>query len=203
MKTAAKHTPRVDEKHLESAFGDYLYRRLPPHTGDVKAAVLCPLFIQDGQANLLFIKRSQMVKKHKGEISFPGGVQEKEDGCLANTCIRETEEEIGIRARDIKIIGRLDEVYTTTGYLVSPFLGLIPYPYAFSLCTREVDSLLPVALATLDNPQNQYDFYYYNGRKFYDLVAYRVGREIIWGATAKIVDRLLQLFRSQGLLPVA
>lgn len=200
MKSAEKNPGEATEKQLAATFTHYRCRRLS-QADTVKAAVLCPLFTRKDQVHLLFIKRSQSVKKHKGEISFPGGVQEKSDSSLLATCLRETEEEVGIGAGDIRIIGRLDDVYTTTGYVVSPFLGLIPYPYPFRLCSREVDFLLPVPLATLADEVNQYEFFYFNGRKLYDLVAYRIGGEIIWGATAKIVARLLQLLQNNNLLP--
>ena len=147
----------------------------------------------------LFIKRSQTVKAHKGEISFPGGVHEPEDRSLRQTSLRETKEEIGVRESDITIFGGLDDINTSTGFLVSPFIGRIPYPYPFQLSTDEVDDLVTVAIDDFYNPHHKVDFYYFNGRRVSSQLAFRIGEQTIWGATAKIMWRLLELGRQNDL----
>ncbi|MBN2809197.1 MAG: CoA pyrophosphatase [Deltaproteobacteria bacterium] len=166
----------------------------------VRAAVLCPLYLEDGVLKMLFIKRSQTVKAHKGEISFPGGVQEREDFSLEATSTRETEEEIGVRESDITIFGGLDEVNTTTGFLVSPFIGTIPHPYPFKLSADEVDSLISVAVEDFLEPRNKVDFYYFNGRCLQPQLAFNIDGQIIWGATAKIMWKFLELSKKHNLL---
>jgi 8-oxo-dGTP pyrophosphatase MutT (NUDIX family) len=187
---------------LTLALSNYKYQPLSFPDG-VRAAVLCPLFIQEGEANLLLIKRSQQLKHHKGEVSFPGGVKESSDRSLLETCLRETEEEVGIKSRDVTIIGRLDEVDTTTGFLVSPFLGLIPHPYSFQLNNQEVEHLIMVPIAQFIEVSNQYDFYYFNGQRLISLIAYHINSQVIWGATARIVEQLITMFRENQLLPAA
>ncbi|MBW1839770.1 MAG: CoA pyrophosphatase, partial [Deltaproteobacteria bacterium] len=76
------------------------------------SAVLIPLFIKDGEYHILFIKRSQEVENHKGEISFPGGLCEKSDGGPEETALREAFEETGIRSQDVKVLGTLDDMKT-------------------------------------------------------------------------------------------
>ena len=165
----------------------------------VRAAVLCPLFIADDSLHILFIKRSQTVRAHRGEISFPGGVMESGDLSLAHTCLRETEEEIGIKAEEITILGALDEVNTTTGFLVSPYVGIIPQPRRLTLSRDEVESVITAPIAELYKPENQIDFYYFNGRTLQSLTAYRCQGQIIWGATARVLARLLELGREHNL----
>lgn len=186
---------------LTSALANYKYRPLSFPEG-VRAAVLCPLFIREGEIHLLLIKRSQQLKHHKGEVSFPGGVKESCDNSLLETCLRETREEVGIIPGDINIIGRLDEVDTTTGFLVSPFLGLIPHPYDFQLNDQEVDHLITVPIAGFTDVTRQYDFYYFNGRRLASLIAYHIDNQIIWGATARIIEQLITMLQENQLLPV-
>ncbi|RLB66456.1 MAG: coenzyme A pyrophosphatase [Deltaproteobacteria bacterium] len=168
-------------------------------TNTVRAAVLCPLYIEDGVLKILFIKRSQTVKAHKGEISFPGGVKETRDFSLEVTSTRETEEEIGVKESDITIFGGLDEVNTTTGFLVSPFVGTIPHPYQFKLSVDEVDNLISLAIDDFLEPHNEIDFYYFNGRNLQPQLAYNVNGQVIWGATAKIMGQFLELGKEHNL----
>ncbi len=161
----------------------------------VRAAVLCPLFIEDATLKMLFIKRSQTVRNHKGEISFPGGVKDLQDNSLKTTCIRETDEEIGVSEQDITIFGTLDEVNTSTGFLVSPFVGTIPHPYNFKLSLDEVDSLICLAVNDFLEPDNEIDFYYFNGRQLTPQRAFKIDGNTIWGATAKIMGQFLDLGR--------
>lgn len=190
----------MTEHQLTSALANYAYQPLSFPEG-VRAAVLCPLFIREEEAHLLFIKRSQQLKHHRGEVSFPGGVKENSDCSLLETCLRETEEEVGIQSGDVTIIGRLDEVNTTTGFLVSPFLGLIPHPYSFQLNKQEVEHLITVPVAQFIETSNQYDFYYFNGQQLVSLVAYHINNQVIWGATARIVEQLITMFQENQLLP--
>ncbi len=162
-------------------------------TGTVRAAVLCPLYIEDETLKMLFIKRSQTVRNHKGEISFPGGVKESQDSSLLTTSTRETEEEIGVKEADITIFGGLDEVNTSTGFLVSPFVGTIPHPYNFELSIDEVESLISLAINDFLNPENEIDFYYFNGRILSPQRAFNIDGHTIWGATAKIMEQFLDI----------
>jgi 8-oxo-dGTP pyrophosphatase MutT (NUDIX family) len=115
-----------------------------------RAAVLVPLFRKEGEWHLLFIKRTEMVKVHKGQISFPGGVCEARDSTLLNTALREAGEEIGLAAEDIQVLGELDDQESvTTNFLITPFPAVIPYPYDFQLDRYEVHKLLEVPIATL------------------------------------------------------
>ena len=119
----------------------------------VPAAVLAPLFFQEGeQAHLLFTQRTLTLKDHRGQISFPRGVQHPGDPDLLSTALRETREEIGLDPRVVELLGALAPVATMTGYHINPFLGLIPHPYDFHPNPQEVERLLLLPLEELFDP---------------------------------------------------
>ena len=158
-----------------------------------RAAVLVPIFRKDGQYYLLFIKRTNRVRVHKGQISFPGGAYEEHDGSLLNTALREAAEEIGLAADDIQILGELDDQESiTTNYVITPFLGLIPHLYHFRLDRHEVQELLEVPISALLGKDNQHTEILPDKRVSY---SYRYGNELIWGATARILKPLLEILR--------
>ncbi len=84
------------------------------------------------------------MKYHKGEISFPGGVFEREDPDLERTAFREAHEEIGLKENDVRIVGVLDDIVTMTEFIVSPFVGLFPYPYPFKPSPIEIAEMIEV-----------------------------------------------------------
>ena len=114
----------------------------------VPSAVLLPIYRHQGNYHIVLIKRTETVKEHKGQISFPGGVCEKEDRTLLDTALRECDEEIGLRAEDVEVLGELDDEKTTTSnYIVSPFVATIPWPYHFRMNKYEVDERMEAILA--------------------------------------------------------
>ena len=161
----------------------------------INAAVLIPLFSQNGECHLLFTKRTDKVETHKGEISFPGGVQDKTDGNLLETALRETYEEIGINTEDVEILGELDDIETNTNFIISPFVGIIPHPYEFKINEIEIEELIHVPLESLLNGDNFWEeSWNYKGRK-YPMYFYRYEDNIIWGATGKIVKHFLDIIK--------
>ena len=96
------------------------------------AGVLIPLFRENGKYKILFTKRTDMVEHHKGQISFPGGGVEKDDRSVMETALRETQEEIGLMKEEVEILGRTDDILTlVSNFVITPFVGLIPFPYDF------------------------------------------------------------------------
>jgi len=159
----------------------------------IAAAVLLPIYYKQGQYYILFIKRTENVKTHRGEISFPGGTCEEKDNTLLDTALRECAEEIGLVADDTEILGELDDVASIkTNYVISPFVALIPWPYQFRVDGNEVEEIIEVpASALLDSGFSRQEitngetitkyFYPYQGR-------------VIWGATARILSKFLDIF---------
>ncbi len=113
------------------------------------AAIMMPLFIDDGEWHLLFTQRSQALVEHRGQVSFPGGAKEEGDQDLVRTALRETQEEIGVKPDDVIVLGVLAETPILTGYLVRPFVGQIPWPYPIRISGAEVESVFTIPLAWL------------------------------------------------------
>ena len=162
----------------------------------VPSAVLIPVYENEGQYHIVFIRRTETVKTHKGQISFPGGTREINDGTLLDTAIRESTEEIGLLPEDIEILGELDdEVTTTSNYIVTPFVAMIPWPYSFVINKGEVDEIIKVPVAALmDKDCLKPDTEFLNGKEF-ESYAYHYKGKVIWGATARILNKLLEIFR--------
>ena len=160
------------------------------------AAVLVPLFQKEGDCHLLFTRRSEEVKYHKGEISFPGGMVDEEDKELINTALREADEEIGVKESDVQVLGVLDDIVTITEFIVTPIVGLFPYPYPFKVSEAEIAELIEVPLASLIDENNFSEREIFRGGQKEVVYAYQYGEHIIWGATARILNQFLDLITS-------
>ena len=162
-----------------------------------QASVLLPLFIKDGRYWLLFMRRTNTVEHHKGEVSFPGGAVDEDDRTLEYTAKRETFEEIGVREEDIEILGQLDDMTTITShFIVHPFVGVVPFPYAFTLNEREVEHLIEIPLQFfLDYSEPEPVTMDYGGEVF-DTPAFIYEGTVIWGATERILVNFIHLIRS-------
>jgi 8-oxo-dGTP pyrophosphatase MutT (NUDIX family) len=160
----------------------------------LSSAVLIPIYQKDGQYHIVFIKRTTTVKTHKGQISFPGGMRDTHDKTLLDTALRESLEEIGLRKEDTNVLGELDdEVTTTSNFIVTPFVALIPWPYRFTKNIEEVDEIIEVPIpALLEKDCLKPDTEVLNGEKV-DSFAYHYRGTIIWGATARILNKLLDI----------
>lgn len=166
----------------------------------VPAGVLVPLFVQDEALRVLFTQRTLMVKDHRGQIAFPGGVRDPEDPNLLGTALRETSEEIGLAPEAVDVLGTLPGVATITGYYITPFVGLIPYPYDFKPSPREVKRLLALSMTDFYPPQRWSSGpYVFQGRTT-RVCYWQNGEEVVWGATARI---LLNLLAELGVYPIA
>jgi 8-oxo-dGTP pyrophosphatase MutT (NUDIX family) len=142
--------------------------------------------------HLLFIRRSDQVRHHKGEISFPGGSREPRDRTLLQTALRETHEEIGIPSSEIQVLGRLDDAFTLSRYRVSPFAGALNEPHPLH-ANREVDEIILLPVVRLLDPERfSVDTRIHNGEEV-SVYTYEVCRRVIWGATARILKQLLDL----------
>ena len=168
-------------------------RRVIEHPPFSHAAVLVPLFKKDEDCHLLFTKRSDHVKYHKGEISFPGGVVDEEDLELISTALREAHEEIGLKKSDVQIIGILDDIVTITEFIVTPIVGLFPYPYPFKVSEVEIAELIEVPLSSLLDDECFSEQEIIRGGQKEVVYAYQYEKHIIWGATARILKQFLDL----------
>jgi 8-oxo-dGTP pyrophosphatase MutT (NUDIX family) len=153
------------------------------------SAVLIPLFHNQGQYHVLLTERSEEVDFHKGQVCFPGGTREPSDSSLLQTALRETEEEIGVKAKDVEILGEFDDNLTlTSNYVISPFVAFIPYPYPLKADGREIREIFSVPLSFLMDEANFKQ----------DSYEYEYEGHIIWGATARILRQFIDLLKSES-----
>jgi 8-oxo-dGTP pyrophosphatase MutT (NUDIX family) len=157
--------------------------------GRTDAAVLVPLYLQDDELYAVFTKRNDDLRRHPGEISFPGGRYEEGEADLTVTALREAEEEIGLPGSAVQILGALQPTPTiATGYAVYPFVGMIDAGRTWTPSAREVAEVLELSLVSLMTG--------YARRRLIRrglpirTDTYLVGDHLIWGATARILADL-------------
>ena len=158
--------------------------------GQKDAAVLVPLYEQDGELHAVLTKRREDLRRHAGEISFPGGRQDEPDEDLRFTALREAEEEIGLPTGEVELIGALPPTGTfVTDYKIHPFVGMIAPGTVWELQPSEVEIVLEFSLREL-----------VRGHEMKRLIkkgvpirtpTYTVDGNLIWGATGRIVQNLL------------
>ena len=168
-----------------------------------QAAVLIPLFRDQDEYKVLFTKRTDRVDEHKGQISFPGGSVDEGDASYKETALREAFEEIGLLREDVRILGRTDDHFTVaSNFIIHPFVGFIPYPYAFEINSHEVKRLIEVPFSSfVENPAStRRDVYEFEG-VLYEGPVYDYQGDIIWGASARIMENFLEILGEKiGLL---
>lgn len=158
----------------------------------IQSAILIPIFKNEGKYSLLFTKRPRTLKRHAGQVAFPGGIYEECDNDIEKTAIRETCEELGIKDENIKVLGRMDDMMTSTGYIISPFVGTIDSYNKIKINSEEIEELKMIPLFDLMNisprvemrafKQSPYPVYYYDYKNW-----------VIWGATGKILKKFLEI----------
>ena len=159
--------------------------------GRIDAAVLVPLYLDRGALHGVFTKRRHDLSHHAGEISFPGGRQDSADEDLRTTALREANEEIGLPPADVELVGALPPVGTfVTNYKIHPFVGAIDAGKTWELQPTEVEIVLELKLRDL-----------VRGHEMKRLIrrgvpiktpTYTVDGNLIWGATARIVQDLIE-----------
>ena len=166
---------------------------MPPPDRTRPAAVLVPLIEREQGLTVLFTQRTDTLAAHAGQISFPGGACEGRDPDPLSTALRETEEEIGITARQIVPLGRLDTYVTRTGFRVEPFVGSLSPPIDLRLNQEEVAEAFEVPLSFILAPGNpvRQSIEVAGRRRFYYVFPYR--DRFIWGATAGMLNNLIEV----------
>jgi 8-oxo-dGTP pyrophosphatase MutT (NUDIX family) len=161
----------------------------------IRASVLVPIHTIDDEICLLLTKRTETVEHHKGQISFPGGMCDATDQDCRFTALREAEEEVGIQHADVEVLGIMDDMLTTTGFVVAPVIGCIPYPYPFRINADEVAELIHVPVSFFLNPRNERkEVWEYNGKQRTVLI-YPFKDHVIWGATARIIKDFVEIIK--------
>ena len=159
--------------------------------GRTTAAVLVPLYLQDGALHVVFTRRRHDLRRHPGEVSFPGGRADDTDADLLETALREAHEEIGLPRDAVTLVGALQPTPTiATNYAVYPFVGLIEPGHVWVPSDDEVAEVLELSLADLRAG--------YGRRRLmrrgipFRTDVYVVGDHLIWGATARMLHELIE-----------
>lgn len=160
--------------------------------GSQRGAVVIPIFERDNKLYVLFTKRTEELRTHKGQISFPGGKIDDEDSSLLQCALREAHEEIGIFPEKFSILGELNQTKTnSSNILLSSFVAKLEYPFTIIRNEQEVDEIIEIPFEALCESTKW-------ERKLVDVDGEEVGTwffhyntRVIWGATAQLVKQLL------------
>jgi len=162
------------------------------------AAVLIPLLKEAGEWRLLFTRRNANLAEHSGQVSFPGGQVEENDGSIENTALREAREEIGMDPAKVRILGRMHDILTITNYSVTPVVGVIPWPYPIRIANDEVSRVFTIPLTWLADPGN-YEIQYRElppPHKSVEVFYFHLyDGELLWGLSARLTLRLLEILK--------
>jgi 8-oxo-dGTP pyrophosphatase MutT (NUDIX family) len=170
------------------------WETLSDTSGLVPAAVLIPLFFRAQEPWVLLTERTHRVSHHKGQIAFPGGKFEAlRDPDLAATALRESEEEVGLKPRDVRVLGAMQPMPTFTGFHVHPFVAEIPAYYCFEPNPAEIETLIEVPLAHLQDTRfRRCEQRHWQGRD-YPVYYFEYQRFTIWGITGHLLYDFLNV----------
>jgi len=182
----------MDKQTIRQVLASREKKHIPPGKF-APAAVIVPVFCEAEECNIVFAKRSQNVTFHKGQFCFPGGRPEQGESNPLTTALRESREEVGIKPEDVEILGELDDQVTTSGYVVTPFVGYIRHPYELMSDGCEVEEIISIPLSYLLNPRNWRQEVKTDGKSQMTEYAVDYHGRIVWGATARILRQFTQL----------
>ena len=170
------------------------------------AAVLVPLVRMDDGCgkpgwHILYTRRTDLVRHHKGQVSFPGGRTDPGDDSPEATALRESFEEIGLDRSCVRILGRMEKFLTISNYLVTPVIGIIPWPCLFTLEPKEVSRVFTIPIDWLADPAHYevcrrevpQNFPVPPNFNDFEIICYKpYDGEAVWGATAAVTLRLVK-----------
>jgi len=178
---------RFQLKQLSASSHKYRY-----HSQLKQAAVLIPLFEEQGRLNVLLTRRAEHLKHHGGQISFPGGKSEPDDENLLATAVREAREEIGLSPEAVSIVGQLHPYQTISGFVVTPVVAMISRQLDYKIDSGEVAELFHVPLMHFLNTQNHRSVEVQHKGKAHPVHFMPYQGYNIWGATAAMLKDLAE-----------
>jgi len=162
------------------------------------AAVLVPFVWFADEWHLVLTRRTEIVEHHKGQVSFPGGAGNSDETTPEETALREAEEEIGLKPEDVRLLGRLNDIITVTHYRVTSVAGVMPWPYPLRPEPAEVDRIFTIPLLWLSDRNNwsEQPFTPEGAPRSFPVVIYHsYDGEVLWGASARIVQIFLKVLK--------
>jgi 8-oxo-dGTP pyrophosphatase MutT (NUDIX family) len=178
---------------------------VPPEllTGDSReAAVLVPFVRVEDAWHILYIRRTQYEgDRHSGQVAFAGGKRDPQDEDLAATALREAEEEIGIAASDVNLLGSISHHHTISEFQVTPFIAEMPWPYTLILDEVEVARAFTLPLSWLAETSNYRteERLHPDSNRPWPVVYYDYfDGELLWGATARMTLSLIEVLKTEA-----
>lgn len=180
----------------------------PQQTAPRLASVLIPVFRNDGEWHVLYIRRVTNERdRHSGQVAFPGGRRDPGDTDARAVALREAHEEIGLAVEDVDVLHTLDDYHTSSNYMVTPVVGRVPWPYAYNPQPTEVGRIFHIPLKWLADSRNvelrERAFRPNEVRSAAPVkVVYfnRYDGELLWGATARMSLSFLHALHEGRLL---
>lgn len=180
------------------ALADREIQEFPPHLlpqDCLPAAVLIPLWpTADGGVEIAFTKRTEFLPTHRGQVSFPGGRRHPRDESLVRTALREADEELGIPASSITVMGRLDDAWSFQGHHVVPYVGWLESRPHIRPDPGEVAEVIITDLITLGHPETARRHRLERDGRTHHSHAFEWEGGYVWGLTADILLELLLWF---------
>jgi 8-oxo-dGTP pyrophosphatase MutT (NUDIX family) len=194
---------RSDSFRPTPAFGPDIIERLRSELPDDRpmpeiverraAAVLVPLFVVDGEIGVVLTQRTAHLRRHSGQVSFPGGAWEPGDPTLKDTALRESYEEVGLDPTVVDVLGMMDDVPTVgSDYMVRPYVAKIPYPYEFVPDADEVDRILLPPLDLFADVTKRREEHRERDGVTYQVYFFDFEGAVVWGATARMLVSLVE-----------
>jgi len=170
---------------------DHLLSERDHHNQALDAAVLAAFTYGKGESELILTRRSRIMRSHAGEVAFPGGKIDPRDKNLIETALRECEEEIGLKAHEVEIIGQIESMHSRQGVKVQPIIGLVDAALEFAPCSTELDAVfkVPVSVFYDDSAKIMHSFEM-NG-SIVEMPAFKFQEFTIWGLTAAMIVKIL------------
>ncbi len=163
-----------------------------------ESGVMILLFMENEEWHTLLMRRTEDGRSHGGQISFPGGKKEEDDVDIAETAIRECEEEIGIRRNEVRLLGNLSPLYIPpSNFNVTPVLGFVENNFTTSISEREVQEIIKVPLSFLfdDSIKGMKSITTSTGLHLETPVYVLHDSQVVWGATAMMISELEHLLK--------
>ncbi len=181
----ASHTPTLLRDGLRAALGAR-ERSVADASLGRASAVLVPLFTRDDATHLWLLRRSDSMRRHKGQVAFPGGTHDDGDATLLDTALREAQEEVALAAADVDVLGALDDLVTGTGYVITPYVAWVAPAFVPSPNADEVARVFSTPLAAFAaQPAGEFP-----------RVGWHIEGELVWGATCAMIVNLFNVVRA-------
>jgi 8-oxo-dGTP pyrophosphatase MutT (NUDIX family) len=160
----------------------------------IPAAVLVPVVLGNNPG-ILLTKRTSHLKKHAGQISFPGGRIDPDDAGPEAAALREAREEIGLPAASVEVLGRLTDHITGTGYRITPVLAILPPALKYQLSPHEVEAIFELPMQVVLDPEAPRRQRQHVGGVWREYWVWPHPDHFIWGATAAILVQIAERLR--------